>query len=154
MGCEVDYKCCAMTTRVLHAILGVVSVVIGFLRFLDFNIFSPNDIVLSLYIIFLGGVMFFMTCGLKACLRSFRFLKFFLGKGAFDLFMGTAILTINEVWWIITGVVFLGVACFCFFLGCFYRKTELEEHEYQEANKADQSADRKKNNPKAQDYKI
>ena len=31
---------------------------------------------------------------------------------------------------------------------------ELEEHEYQEANKADQSADRKKNNPKAQDYKI
>ncbi len=125
--CELDYKCCALTMRVTHLILAVGCMIIGFVRFITFNIFSPESIILSVYIVMLGFIMFFVTCGAKAFVRRFRFLSYFFGKGAFDLFMGTAILTVGDIWWIITGVVFLIASLICFLLGCFYRKTEKEE---------------------------
>lgn len=151
--CELDYRCCANSMRCLHLMLAIASVVIGFLRFLDFDIFTPHDIVLSVYIVVLGVVMFFVTCGTKACVQRFRFLSYFFGKGAFDFFMGTAILTITEIWWIITGVLFLIASIICFFLGCIYRKTEKEESEYKEANQGNKD-DKSKDNKRGQDYKV
>lgn len=150
--CELDYRCCATSMRILHLILALACVVIGFLRFIDFNVFTPHDIVLSIYIVALGIVMFFVTCGAKACVSRFKFLSYFFGKGAFDLFMGTAILTITELWWIITGILFLIASIICFFLGCLYRKTEKEDHEYKAANQA--SRDEKDKPKRDQEYKI
>ena len=103
----------------LGAALALVAV--GITQLVEFDYDIPVHFVMSLYYILFGIMWGLCELPIEALGKYFSFLKSYIGKGVFYLFLGT--LTFDEtIWWMILAALYLiGASVLCFVFVCVFR---------------------------------
>jgi hypothetical protein len=128
--------------KILAFLCGIALIAIGITKFSTFAITDPVDFFLSIYYILFGVLVCFSELPFQKILFFFSFLKTFIGKAVFLLFLGTLIFD-NAVWWHILVAICLWCVAICYFaLGCAC-KSKLKEPEDKQSAQNDEGKDEK-----------
>ena len=106
--------------RILTFGSGVGLIALGIVKFATFGIGDVRGFFLTIYYILFGILVCFSEMPCDRLLKHFYFLKFYLGKGLFFLFLGTITFTWNEVYYLVIAIVlFVGSGFYLYlFLSC------------------------------------
>lgn len=124
-GQEINDVKLSTLLKILAFLCGIALIAIGITKFTTLQIADPVDFFLSIYYILFGVLVCFSELPFQRILYFFSFLKTFIGKAVFLLFLGT--LVFDTIWWhILVAIVLWGVAICYFILACAC-KSKLQE---------------------------
>lgn len=119
MVCEND-QCLINTLRIVSFCCGVGLIALGITTFISFDISGVKGFFLTLYYILFGLLVCLSEMPCDRLLSCFFFLKYYLGKALFYLFLGTITFTWTSMFYLIISIVLFCASgmYFILFLGC------------------------------------
>mmetsp|Transcript_25801 Transcript_25801/g.45479 ORF Transcript_25801/g.45479 Transcript_25801/m.45479 type:complete len:194 (-) Transcript_25801:1398-1979(-) len=139
-GQEIEDVKLSTILKILAFLCGIALMAIGITKFTTFAISDPVDFFLSIYYILFGVLVCFSELPFQKILYFFSFLKTFIGKAIFLLFLGTLVFD-NAVWWHVLVAIVMWCVAICYFVLAFACKSKLKNPEEIKANKAGKKND-------------
>lgn len=127
-GQEINDVKLSTLLKILAFLCGIALMAIGITKFAMFQISDPVDFFLSIYYILFGILLCLSELPFQRILFFFSFLKTFIGKAIFLLFLGTLIFD-TGVWWHILVAIIMWCVAGCYFVLAFACKSKLREPE-------------------------
>ncbi|OMJ79904.1 hypothetical protein SteCoe_19991 [Stentor coeruleus] len=123
--------------RILTFSSGIALIILAILKFITFSIGSARDFFLTIYYIFFGILICLSEMPCKRLMSCFYFLKFYIGKALFFLFLGTITFTWTPIFYLIISIIMFLASGFYFFLflSCSRKENEQPKGEKQEPAK-------------------
>lgn len=123
--------------RVLTFLCGVALIALGIVKFISMSIGGPRDFFLTVYYILFGILVCFSEMPCDKLMSCFFFLKYYIGKALFFLFLGTITFRWTPVYFLVIAVVMFSASGFYFvlFFTCAQEKVGKPKSENQENSK-------------------
>ncbi|OMJ86422.1 hypothetical protein SteCoe_12085 [Stentor coeruleus] len=102
--------------RVLTFACGVALIALGIVKFISMSIGGPRDFFLTVYYILFGILVCFSEMPCDRLMSCFFFLKYYIGKALFFLFLGTITFRWTPVYFLVISIVMFCASGFYFVL--------------------------------------
>lgn len=123
--------------RFLTFCCGLGLIALGIISFITFGFGSIRGFFLRIYYILFGFLVCFSEMPCEKLLNCFYFLKLYLGKALFLLFLATITFTWDPIYYLIISIVFACTSIIYFILFCGCISNEEQKPEENKEEKAD-----------------
>lgn len=123
---------------------GVALIALGIVKFASFSISGVRDFFLTIYYILFGLLVCLSEMPCERLMSCFFFLKFYIGKALFFLFLGTIAFSWSSIYYLIISIVFFVASGFYFFLFFSCSTRDYKNPESAEAPKVEVSTFQKR----------
>lgn len=106
----------AVILKIVSFVSGIALIILGIVKFTTFSIGGVRDFFLTIYYILFGILVCLVEMPCERLLSCFFFLKYYIGKSLFFLFLGTITFTWSPFYYLIISIIFLVDAGFYFLL--------------------------------------
>ena len=120
--------------RIIAVCCGVALSVLGVLKFFSFSSMGVRGFFLGFYYVIFGIIVCLSELRWERLLNWFFFLRFYLGKAVFFLFLATLIFTWSEIYYLVISIVFFVVSGMYFILLCTSNNKDYSGTEANEPN--------------------
>ena len=123
MVCEND-KCLITTLRIVSFGCGVGLIALGITAFISFSYSGIRGFFVTLYYILFGILICLSEMPCDKLLSCFYFLKYYIGKSLFYLFLATITFTWTSMFYLIISILLFGASgmYFILFIGCMEKQ--------------------------------
>ena len=144
-GSQIDRY--GLVLRVITFLCGIALIILGIIGFVTFSFSGVRGFFLNVYYILFGILVCFSEMPCEKLLSCFFFLRFYLGKALFFLFLGSITFTWDPVYYLVISITYFAASGFYFFLLCTCSSKDYkpEENKNSEDNKAEEGGFEKKN---------
>jgi COPI associated protein len=124
---DADDKRLITTLRIISFICGLALIILALKDFITSSISGPREFILNIYYILFGILTCFSEMPCESLTTCFVFLKFYIGKSIFYLFLATITFDYKNTYFLIVSILLFFSSIMYLIIFCNYKEKDIAQ---------------------------